>query len=102
MWIVYTMSSYYPMADWKVIGIVPSKARFKKYTAVLSSGKRTISLNFGDSRYPQYKDSTGVGKFSHLDHGDTKRRANYKARHSGYIRKGYYSPGFFSLKYLWT
>ena len=93
--------SYYPMSQWRVLAIQPSDAKHKKYRAVLVSGKKTVTLNFGDSRYDQYKDQTGHGLYSHKDHLDPKRRAAYIARHSGYIKQGFYSPGYFSIRYLW-
>ena len=63
----------------KVIKIEPSTSGNKKYKAFV--GDRII--HFGDKRYGQYKDSTGVGKYSKLDHNDKKRRKNYFNRHSG-------------------
>ena len=40
-------------------------------------------VHFGDSRYQQYKDSTPLKLYKHLDHGDRKRREAYFKRHSG-------------------
>jgi hypothetical protein len=80
-----------------------------KYTAILKNGKR---VNFGHREYQHYRDSVpkslGGGKWSHKDHNDPKRRANYRARHSGVLTasgkpayKVKYSPSWFSYYYLW-
>ncbi len=74
-----------------------------KYTAVLSDGRR---VNFGDRRYQHFKDR--IGLWRSLDHGDRKRRANYRRRH-GAIRTSdgkravdvKHSPAWFSYRYLW-
>jgi hypothetical protein len=93
--------SYYPMSDWKLSGFVKSNAKNKKYTAIIRSGNKIKKIHFGDSRYEQYKDSSGLGLYSKLDHGDKKRRASYKSRHSGFLKPGFYSAGYFSMNYLW-
>jgi hypothetical protein len=82
----------------------------KKYVAVLKDGKR---VSFGHQDYEHYKDSVprsmGGGIWSHLDHRDAGRRANYRSRHGG-VRRGStgrpayqvkYTPAWFSWHYLW-
>lgn len=80
-----------------------------KYTAIMKDGKK---VKFGHQDYEQYKDSVpkrlGGGKWSHKDHGDTKRRKNYRSRHSGVRTKSgtaayrkKYSPAWFSYNFLW-
>ena len=80
-----------------------------KYTAIMKNGKR---VNFGHRDYEHYRDSVpksmGGGIWSHKDHGDTKRRDNYRSRHGGVLtkdgKKAYqvkYSPSWFSYYYLW-
>lgn len=72
-----------------------STRKNKKYMAILPNGK---TVHFGDNRYEQYTDSTGMGLYSHLDHKDNKRRSNYKKRH----KKGpKYSASWFAWTYLW-
>lgn len=62
-------------------------------------------IHFGALGYQHYHDR--IGLFSELDHNDSKRRANYRARHSGVMSKygpAYkvkYSPAWFSFYYLW-
>ena len=64
----------------RIISIKPSKRKGKKYEATISDGR---TIHFGASNYQQYKDSTGVGKYSHKNHLDAKRRKRYFLRHSG-------------------
>lgn len=97
----------------RVIKIEPSTSKNKKYKAVVGNGKDNRIIHFGDNRYPQYKDKTPVGKYSHMDHGDKQRRKNYFMRHSGVdnkneaIRKEYskskgkLNAKILSHKYLW-
>ena len=78
--------------------IRPSTRRHKKYMAVFLDGRRP-AVHFGDSRYAQYRDSTPLRLFSHLDHLDPKRRASYYARHG--TKAEPYSAKWFSHKFLW-
>jgi hypothetical protein len=63
-------------------------------------------IHFGDTRYEQYEDK--IGLYSHLNHFDKRRRANYLSRAKGiknkkgertYLDKS--SPNYYSVKYLW-
>lgn len=94
----------------KVIKIEKSKAKNKKYRAIVSDGKKTRIVNFGDVRYQQFKDSTPLKLYSKLDHGDKKRRENYFSRHSGVKSKskalakekgGKITAKYLSHFYLW-
>jgi len=88
-----------------------STRKFKKYMTRRKGTNKWV--HFGDSRYPQYRDTTGLGLYSHLDHGDKNRRRNYFMRHSGVpyklaaidkeMRKGFkvLTPKILSHKYLW-
>lgn len=75
----------------------------KKYKATLPNGK---VVQFGHNQYEHYKDSIppaqGGGIWSHKDHLDKTRRANYRKRHGA---QGYhltkYSPAWFSYYGLW-
>lgn len=73
-----------------------STRQYKKYMAVFKDGRPTV--HFGDNRYEQFKDQTKLGSYSHLDHGDVKRRRAYYARHG---KAKLYSAKWFSHKYLW-
>jgi hypothetical protein len=95
--------TYYSMKEYIFLNFEPSKRQYKKYKAVLQHTKDYTFryLHFGDTRYQQYKDTTNLGLYSHLDHMDRKRRQSYHTRHRVFIKKEYYSPGYFSMKYLW-
>ena len=86
----------------KFIKFEKSKAKNKKYVAILKNTEtgRTKKINFGDKRYQHYRDKTGLGLYSHLDHRDPERRRRYRARHGKTMTKKY-SASWFSAKYLW-
>jgi hypothetical protein len=108
---------YYYMTNFKekLLNIVPSGRSGKKYMATvknISTGKSRI-IHFGASDYQQFKDSTGVGKYTKKNHGDLRRRKNYFSRHSGIPTKlkaiekeknlsnGNYTAKILSHIYLW-
>ena len=93
---------YYSKQDYKLIKFERSKVKGKQYAAILENKqtKRQYKVNFG-SMMENYQDKTGLNLYSQLIHGDKKRRANYKSRHSKDIKEGYYSPGYFALNFLW-
>ena len=98
-----------------ILSIKPSSNPEKKYMAVVKDKKtnETRLIHFGASDYEQFKDSSGVGKYTRKNHGNPKRRHNYFTRHSGIGNKkaatikeinksdGYYNPKIFSHIYLW-
>ena len=78
-----------------------SNNKNKKYKAILKDDKGSFkSVHFGDTRYQQYKDTTGLGEYTHLDHNDDKRRRLYKSRHEK-TRHNKHSASWFSDNYLW-
>lgn len=96
--------TYYDMRDWDLDKFEISKAKNKKYTAIIRNRinpKKTRRINFGDKRHLHYKDNTGLGAYTHLNHLDLGRRRNYRARHKGYLRTNQYSPSHFSYYFLW-
>ncbi len=70
----------------------------KKYVAIFKDG---IKIHVGHPSYQRFKDSTGLGLYTHLNHGDPKRRDIYHARHKCSQIKNITSAGFLSCKYLW-
>ena len=98
-----------------IVSIKPSSNPEKKYMALVKNKKtqETRLIHFGASDYEQFKDSTGVGKYTKKNHGDPRRRNNYFTRHSGIgdkkkatireIKKsgGLYNAKIFSHIYLW-
>jgi len=83
-----------------------STSKHKKYMVKTPKGK---IIHFGDKRYEHFKDTTGLGKYSNLNHNDKKRRENYCKRAKG-IKDGKgnptynnkESPNYYSMKYLWS
>tara|TARA_R110000772_G_scaffold97604_1_gene196942 strand:- start:1120 stop:1302 length:183 start_codon:yes stop_codon:yes gene_type:complete len=57
----------------------------------------------------QYKDTTGLGLYSHKDHGDLIRRKSYLARAKGIKNKkgeltwkDKESANYYSVRFLWA
>jgi len=97
------MPSYYPMNEYTFVKFEKSNRKGKKYNAVIKNKKtgREKKIPFGQLGYQHYKDNTGLGLYSNLNHNDSTRRKSYKARHSVYIKPNMYSAGYFSMRYLW-
>lgn len=73
----------------------------KKYKVeIYSDGVKVKTVQFGDKRYEQYKDSAPLKLYKRLNHGDKERRRLYKIRHEK-DRHVKYTAGWFSDKYLW-
>jgi hypothetical protein len=97
------MPTYYPMQEYELIGFEKSTRPRKMYNAIIEhkKNKKKVKIHFGDSTMQNYTDKTGLDAYPHLIHGDKKRRDRSISRHSGFIKKNYYSPGYFSMEYLW-
>lgn len=65
----------------------------KKYDAILihQKTKKVKRVSFGARDYQHFKDKTGLGLYSHLDHNDPERRRLYKNRHG--------AEGYQKIKY---
>jgi hypothetical protein len=89
--------------EYKFIGFEVSKRKDKKYNAILQhkTSGRYKKVPFGDTAYQHYKDTTGLGAFSHLDHEDKERRRLYKLRHQK-TKDNKFSSSFFAWHYLWA
>jgi len=82
-----------------------STRKNKKYSVITPSGR---VVHFGSRTNFHYKDTTGLGAYSHLDHNDKVRRRSYRRRARG-IRNKYgkavfqdkESPAYYSYNYLW-
>jgi hypothetical protein len=100
--LIYTMV-YYAKSDYLVQNYRKSNTKHKMYDAILkhrTTGKK-ITVPFGDSRYNNYKDDTGLNLYPALITGDGERRRLYRIRHSNDVRDNFYSPGYFSMEILW-
>ena len=91
---------FYKKTKYKVLGFEKSKRKHKKYDALLQDDDKYITrVPFGDNRYQSFRDKTGLNLYE--IHGDPKRRVLYRKRHRGFLKEGYYSPGWFSYFVLW-
>ena len=81
-----------------------------KYTAHLPNNRGKV--HFGHKQYQHYRDAVpkrlGGKIWSHKDHNDSRRRKNYRKRHSAILTKSgkpayqvKYSPSWFSYHFLW-
>jgi hypothetical protein len=88
--------------DYALVGFERSRNKGKKYDAILRNKKtrKNRRIPFGATGYEQYRDSTGLEFYARANHGDPKRRRNYRTRHHG-ENKRKFSSGYFSWKYLW-
>ena len=95
--------TYYKKIEFKLLGYRKSKTKYKKYDAILENKKtkKIYYVPFGDNRYENYKDKTGLNLYPHLIHGDKKRQIAYRRIHFKDLKDGYYSPGWFSYFILW-
>jgi hypothetical protein len=82
-----------------------STRKGKKYMVKTPSGKW---VHFGSSDMQQFKDSTGLGLYTHKNHNDTERRRKYLARAKGIKNKkgeltyrDKESANYYSIKFLW-
>ena len=95
--------TYYSIKEYDILEFKKSIVHNKKYAVILQNKitKKKKILNFGDIRYQHYYDGVPNPIYTHLNHNDKKRRENYRKRHFNNLKKGYYSPGYFSYYYLW-
>jgi hypothetical protein len=95
--------SYFAKSEYKLLGYRKSKRSKKKYDAILKNKitKRLKHIPFGDNRFQNYHDKTGLNAYPNLIHGDENRRKSYRLRHAKDIKEGYYSAGYFSMNMLW-
>lgn len=95
--------SYFPMSEYKFIKFEKSNRKHKKYNAIIQNKitKKNVKIPFGDNRYEQFLDITGLGAYSHKNHLDIFRRENYRKRHKTFLKHDMFSAGFFSYYFLW-
>lgn len=82
--------------------------KYRAYVDIGGVGNPKI-VDFGSAYHKHYRDQTGLGLWSHFDHGDDKRRENYRKRHGKIMNKTEgklahkvkFSPSWFSWHYLW-
>ncbi len=88
--------------NYRLLGFEQSNTQNKKYDAILQNKttKAIKKVPFGDVRYQQYRDSTPLKLYKHLNHNDKERRRLYRARHEKDMSNKF-SSGYFSSKFLW-
>lgn len=93
----------YEISKYKLVGFQKSTKQFKKYDALLKNKEtgRIVKVGFGDNRYENYADKTGLNAYPNLLHRDKERRRLYRMRHQKDLKPGMYSPGYFAWHYLW-
>lgn len=85
----------------RLLGFEVSHRKNKKYNAIIAKPDGRLGrVPFGDVRYQHYRDRTGIGAYSYLDHNNPKRRKLYLLRHAKDSQK-LFSPGYFAARYLW-
>lgn len=93
---------YYSMKKYKLLKYRKSKTKHKMYDAILlDKNEKQHIVPFGDKRYENYRDKTGLNLYPHLIHNDKKRRKRFRTRHKHYLKNGFYSPSYFSYYILW-
>ena len=94
---------YLSMEDYKLLGFRKSQKQYKKYDAILKNinNDKIKYMPFGDNRYENFRDLTGLDLYPEKIHNDNKRRKLYKSRHRHFLKSGFYSPAFFSFFFLW-
>ena len=95
--------TYYSKQEYSFVEFKKSQAKHKMYSGIIKNKKtgRQITINFGDKRYQNFTDKTGLNLYPELIHGDPVHRKRYRARHKTYLKDGYYSPSYFSWFFLW-
>lgn len=91
----------YLVNDYTIIEFKKSPILHKKYRVYLKN-KNTLKikhLDFGDDRYENYWDKTGLNLYS--THRDPERRRRYRLRAKIHVDDKYYTPAYFSYYYLW-
>jgi hypothetical protein len=92
---------YYNSKEYKLLGYEKSNRSNKMYNAILKKDNKITKVPFGDNSMGNFQDKTGLNLYPHLIHGDKKRRALFKNRHKHNLKKGFYSPSYFSYNILW-
>lgn len=92
----------------KDIKFFKSNVKNKKYRVEFIYKNKPYKVNFGHTDYQQYKDSTPLKLYKHLNHGDNNRRKNYLSRSGGIRNKSGKltkndpeSANYWSIRYLW-
>jgi hypothetical protein len=96
--------TYYDMLKYSFLNFEKATRKNKMYNAVLKEKKtgKIVKVPFGDNRYFNYSDKTGLNLYPKLITGDLERRRLYRLRHKKDLKTGFFSAGRFSYNILWT
>lgn len=91
------------MGEWDLVAFEKAATPERKYSAVLKDKftGRVATVSFGRPGYWHFKDTTGLGLYSNLDHLKEDRRQRVRAKYAGDLTPQMYDPQYFSLNYLW-
>lgn len=85
-----------------------SNVKNKKYRVEFIHKGKPYKVNFGHLQYQQFKDSTPLKLYKHLNHNDSERRKRYLARSKGIRNKDGKltkddptGANYWSIRYLW-
>ena len=85
------------------LGYKKSKKKHKKYNAILKNKHtdKLVNVPFGDKRFGNFRDLTGLNLYPKLIHNDVDRRRLFRSRMKHNLKNGYFSPGWFAYHILW-
>jgi len=95
---------FFSFKEYGLLGFRKSTRKGKQYDAILynkKNNKKVVFVPFGSTTNSNFRDITGLNLYPHLINNDPKKRKAFRARMSTFLKKGFYSPAFFSLKFLW-
>ena len=82
--------------------IVPPMRKNKKYSVLIFNTEKDrwdYLLSFGSSLYEQFKDSTKLKLWAHVNHGDNERKRKYYERHGK--TNDIFTAKYWSNRFLW-
>lgn len=88
--------------DYKLLGFRVSYTKNKKYDAILQhkDTKEFKFVPYGDSSRQHFRDKTGLGYYTFLNHNDDKRRLAFRKRFAKDAQYKF-SSAYFAYHYLW-
>ena len=94
------------MNDKQLYKPFPSNKGNSKYSVYVMKNGKIRLIHFGNKKYEHFHDK--IGYYSKLNHGDKKRRDNYRKRHKAILKKdgkpAYLDknqPSYWAYNYLW-
>ena len=93
----------YPINNFEFKGIMNADDLEHKYVAILMNltTEKIVIVPFGDIYNTQYRDTTGLNSYSHLDSDNLDHRTTFILGNQLFLRGGYYNRFYFEMKYLY-